>query len=99
MLNHYNSTMGSVTQHINAVLEKMMGPQNVNYPACAILSVSINDVNNNTGSTMTPAMRTLAQRPNKQFPKSRVVIPRSNCPAHLGKVEKVNMGALNHSLS
>ena len=83
---------GAQIGHINTVLNKMIGPQVENYPECVILSVGINDMNNSRGST-SPAMRKLAQKANKQFPRSRVAIPRINCPVHLSKSQKANIKA------
>ena len=88
---------GAQIGHINTVLNKMIGPQVENYPQCVILSVGINDMNNSRGST-SPAMRKLAQKANKQFPRSRVAIPRINCPVHLSKSQKANIKAINDSL-
>ena len=89
---------GAQIGHINTVLNKMIGPQVENYPECVILSVGINDMNNSPGSTTIPAMRKLAQKANKQFPRSRIAIPRINCPAHLSKSQKANIKAINDSL-
>ena len=89
---------GAQITHIHNILGQMEQGGS-SQPDCVILSVGINDRGNRPVSTAIPAMRKLAQRANKQFPRAVIAIPKINCPKHLSQDQRDNIKQLNKSLA
>lgn len=85
-------------KHIQNVLGKL-ATVNTTQPDVVILSVGINDSQNNPESTTIPSMRKLTQKARKIFPRARVAVPMINCPAHFSKQHKDHVKQLNDSLA
>jgi hypothetical protein len=67
-------------------------------PKWVIISIGINDRENNVISTSLPNLRKMAAKANQIFPLAVVAIPEINIPDHLSDRVKHNIKQLNDSL-
>ena len=94
---HVECFPGAKIQHLDRILSKYWVPSGM-HPEYIILSVGINDRENNVNSTTIPAMRKLVARASKMFPGSIIVVPEINCSGNLTEREIRNVNSLNAEL-
>jgi len=88
---------GAKIAHIRNLLTKLEN-QSSSQPECVILSIGINDRENNPTSTSIPNIRRLATKATQIFPQALIAIPQINIPDHLSDQVKHNLKQLNDSL-